>query len=501
MNWNRAPARIVLCFFLIAVSIEFLSLFYWLLQPLGLYTENLVWTKNIAQLESRIFYAVAPFTPIFFILFIFSWIAKPLLRILKVKGLHLKIRGRDFSPGLSRSPLQQHTTRRWTEPLILVFLAAAAISLALYPYSPALNPNGHPLGADTRGYAEIFLPSMANQTSIPETITYTFSTFTDRPLSLLLMYTVYKATGLSTSAVAMFFPAILAPMTVLAVYYFSREARFNQAVTWLAAIFTLFSYHIITGIFSGFLSNWTALIGVYVFSGLLMKATRLNSWLHGCLAATLAVLLLFTHAGTWGMLMGVITVYALIQVLQALRRKGSFPSWDLKLLVIILGVNVAAIVLRNWALSLGSRVEVLGVAQSGESLQNLASFWATTNYALQFYFLRTFSNPLMILLTLIGALVVITKKDQIHTYLASWLVASVVPFTLGNLDIQARILYNLPIAIFASLGFSSLLSILKNADEPKRYRGLYLTILITVILIGLNYAFRLLFATSEGAFS
>ena len=100
MDWNRAAVYIVLCFFLIAASIEFLSLLHWLLQPLGLYHENMVWIKNTAQLESQIFYYAAPLTPVFFTLFIFSWIAKPLLRILKAKGLRLKIRGRDLSPGL-----------------------------------------------------------------------------------------------------------------------------------------------------------------------------------------------------------------------------------------------------------------------------------------------------------------------------------------------------------------------------------------------------------------
>jgi hypothetical protein len=501
MNWNQAAVRVVLCFFIIAASIEFISLFYWLIQSLGLYTESLVWTENVAQLESRVFYAVASLTPVLFTLFIFSWIAKPLLRILKVKDLRLKIRGRDFSLGLSKSPLQRYATQRWTEMLILVFLAAAAVSLALYPYSPALNTTGHYVGYDIKYYAGQWLPSMANRTSILETVAYTFSKFSDRPLSLLLMYTVYKATGLSTWTVAMFFPVILAPMIVLAVYYFSREAGFNQTATILAAIFTLFSYHIITGIFAAFLSNWIALIGVYVFSGLLMRATRLNSWLYGCLAVTLAVLLLFTHAGTWGMLMGVIAVYAVIQVLQNLRRMGSFPWWELKLAVVMLGVNAAAVVLRNWFLSLGSEVEVLSVAQGGVSLQNLASFWSTTNYTVQFYLFGTFSNPLMIFLSLIGALVVITKKDQIHMYLASWLVASVVPFTLGNSVVQCRILYNLPIVIFAALGFSSLLSLLKNAEEPKRHRWLYLMIAITVIFIGLNYAFRVLFAISKLIFS
>jgi hypothetical protein len=501
MNWSQAAAYAVLCFFIIAASIEFLSLFYWVLQPLGLYTESLAWTKSVAEFESQIFYAAAPLTPALFILFIFSWTARPILRILQVRRFRLRIGSREFSLTPSKSTPQQYSTRRWTAALILAFAMVAAGLLALYPYSPALNPNGHYIGADTVHYADYFLPSMANQTSIPETVAYTFSKFSDRPLSLLLMYSVYKATGLSTWTVAMFFPAILAPLTVLAVYYFSHEARLGQTATILAAVFTVFSYHLTAGILGGFLSNWIALAGVYVFSGLLMRAARLNSWLYGCLATAVAVLLLFTHSVTWGMLIGVIAVYALIQVLQGLGRKGFFPSWELKLCIMILGVNFAANLLRNYILSFGSRVEVLNVAQAELSLQNLASFWSTTNYTFQFYFSRTFLNPFIIFLSLIGALIAIMKKDQTHAYLASWLVAAAVPFTLGDLVVKARILNNLPIAVFAANGLFAVLSSLRNAEKPKQYRRLCLTVIITVILLGLNYALRLLFAFSRVNFS
>jgi len=499
MNWKQAASLIVLYLLLIIASIEFVSLFYWLVQPLGLYAESLAWTQNIARLESQIFYAMAPLTPTLFTLFIFSWIAKPILKILKVKALQFKIGDKKFSLAPSKSTAHQYLTKRCTATLILASSMAAATLLTLYPYSPALNPDCHHVGVDIHGYAGDWLPNMANQTSILQTINYAFSRLGDRPLGLLLMYVVHKTTGFSTWTVAMFLPAILAPLTVLAIYYFSREARLNQTVASLAAVFTIFSYHLTTGIFAGFLSNWMAMIGVYIFSGLLMHSMRLKSRLHGSLAALTMVLVLFTHAGTWGMFMGVVAAFTLLQLFGDIRAKRAFPSWNMKLLTIILAVNASANVLRNCFLSFGVAIEVLQVAQAGMSMQNIAEYWSTVNYTFNFYMFRTFLNPLIVFLSLIGALAILTKSvGEAHEYLTSSLLASTIPFILGNLVIQARILYNLPISIFAAQGLYTILTL--NSNITKKYKKFYALAITLTILFNLNYALRLLFALPSREF-
>jgi len=491
MNW-RLAAHVVLFLFLIIASIEFLSLFYWLLQPLGVTFENLAAVRCMAQLESQIFRAIAPLTPALFTLFIFSWIAKPLLRILKGKIIHFRIWNKKFSLAIPKLTSQQCHLRQRTVILILAFSMIAATILTLYPYSPALNPDLHHVGVDIHWYAGEWLPKMSNQTSIPQTVNYAFSRLSDRLLGLLIMYAIHKTSGLSTWTVAMFLPAILAPLTVLATYYFSRKAGLNQTVTCLAAVFTTFSYHLTTGIFAGFISNWMALLGVYIFSGLLMHSMKMKSSLHGLLAALTLVLVLFTHAGTWGMLMGVLVAFTFLQLFNDIRAKRVFALWNMRLLTIILAVNVFAVLLRNCLLSLGGKVEVLQVAEAGMSIQNIAEYWSTVNYTFNYYMLRTFLNPLAVFLSLIGAIALLTKSGETCEYLTSWLLASTIPFIAGNLVIQARILYNLPISIFASQGLYTILSLNKN--ETKEGRKLHILAIIIIILFNLNYALRLLSA-------
>jgi len=493
MTPKRAARIAVYLFLFFIASIEFISLLHWLLQPFSLYGGRPTLIGLAARLESQVFYAVASVTPVLCTFFMFSWISKPVLNILKVKRLQVIIGARKFILTPLNSASQRRFTNRRNVALILLSSMAAAALLMLYPYSPALNPDCHHVGVDIHYYAAKYLPSLANQTSILQTVGYAFSRFRDRPIGLLLMYAVYRASGLSAWTVAMFSPAVLAPLTVLATYYFSREAGFSQTVACLAAAFTAFSYHLTTGIFAGFLSNWIALIMVYAFSGLLMRSLRLKSGLHGFLAASVMVLVLFTHAWTWGMLMGVTAVFAFLQLFKDFRARRAFPSWNLKLLALILAVNFSANLLRNCFLQLGGKIEVVQAAQAGLSIWNIAKYWSTVNYTFNRYVFRTFLNPLMMLLSLIGALSILKSGGENSEYLVSWPLASSVPFILGSTVIQSRILYNMPISTFAAQGLYAILGRIRGAETNGNGKFNAVAVAITV-LFNLNYALRILFA-------
>ena len=489
----------LLILFIILASIESLSLLYWLLLPLGVSEESLALIKPVAQFEAQTFNAFAVFTPFFFVLLVLFGSARTVLRTLGMKGFQVKFKGKIIS--LEPQPLTspQQSIKGHAPSIILISSMIAAVLLALYPYSPALNPDRHYIGVDIPDYAGKWLTKMASQPSLFQTINYTFFTAGDRPLSLLAMYTLCETTKFSTWTVAMFLPTILAPATVLATYYFLRKSS-SSIVPSLTAVFTLFSYHFTTGVYAGFLSNWMAVIEVYVFSGLLMRAIALKSWRNGFLAVTVAVLVLFTHAETWGMLMGVVACYAALQVVRNLRWKSVLFSSDLKLSGIILVVNGAANALRNYALSLGSKIETIQIAQQSLSIENLVLFQSTIENTFFSFKFRTFLNPFMILLGLIGALTTFSE-DRADIYVGSWLLASAVPFMFGNSVVQARILYNLPIVVFAAYGLSFLLnSINKKWMSSRRSRVLCFLLVLLPILASLNYTLGLLFDLSKMSF-
>jgi len=139
-----------------------------------------------------------------------------------------------------------------------------------------------------------------------DAVSYAFFTLSDRPLSVLLMFGAHRITGFSSLTVLKFMPLLLGPFLILAMFYFMLEATGDWTVSSLAALLAAFSYPVTVGMLGGLFSNWIGLIAVYLFSGLMMRSMRMRSWRWGFLTALTLVSVLFTHAYTWGLLIGVL---------------------------------------------------------------------------------------------------------------------------------------------------------------------------------------------------
>ena len=500
---KKALTHILIYTLLMLNVIEFIALLHWSLQPFCTFAHLFPWTWNLASLENQLFYIPAMFTPFFFVIFLFSWITKPFFsKLAEAKSVRVKIGGRQFYLSIHRHfDSKFSVSQNFSKAILMCSMILAAV-FTVYPYMPCLNPDGHPIGVDTQYYADWLLNM---QGTASETLRYAFLKLKDRPLSLLFMYTLWKADGFSSLTVAEFTPLILAPLLVLVVYYFSREAKFSYTTSAFSSFFAAVSFHLTTGVFACFISNWMALIDVYLFSGLLLKSIRNRSYRWGCLAAIVMVLMIFTHANTWGMIMGVLVVFTFFLSISQISKKRLSLTWDLKLLLVILIVNVAMNTIRNWVLSFGTTVEVLGVARSGLSLYNLVMFWKTLSFTINLYLFRTYLNPIIFFFGFLGAFTMLLKGNYVVKYLTAWLTASTFPFVFGNMVIQARILYNLPIPIFAAYGLYSLVCFIKNKVESSskifNSKTCYLLIILLTVFICLNYALRLLFAFSQTTFS
>ncbi len=322
VNWKETIVDVSIYFFVILSLFEAVILSYWILLALGVIETSASLGQELVKQEANIFYITAVVAPIMFTITIFSWLSKPVLNIISKTKLSHRFQNKSLSRIQHIFTLQEQLDRRDVTLLVLLCSMAAATLLALFPYSPALNPNLRTIGTDTNDYASIYLARMESQSSLLETVTYTFTKFSDRALGLLFMYAFHQIIGGSRLAVSMFFPILLAPLTVLSTYIFVREARFSNTVASLTVIFTAFSYYLVTGTVAGLLSNWMAIIEIYIFSGLFIKSIRQNSTFYGFMAALIGVLVFFTHGSSWTMLMGVIVVYGLIQIIRNHSWKG-----------------------------------------------------------------------------------------------------------------------------------------------------------------------------------
>lgn len=476
----------------ILLAVEALSLARWILYPLypSVPFRDLSW--QVVHLETQLFYIPAGLASILLVITMFSWVAIPVGRYLRSIRLRVKIGrrvvevdGRSMSRFEPRGGLE--TFGRGSSVLVLMCSIGLACLYALYPYFPSLNPEGRYVGIDIPAYAQ-WVQRMGDG-DWSNALSYAFFSISDRPLSLLLMYGVWRVTGFSTLTVARFMPLLLCPLLILAAYYFMREATGISVTSSFAAFFTAFSYPVTVGIFAAVLSNWMGLIEVYLFSGLLLRSVREGSWRLGFLAVLTMVSLLFTHAYTWGMLMGVLGVYALLLMVKGLRGKSSWLEF--KIVVAIMAVNIVVDAARNYILgSVGAATEVMSVATTRLALEFLGRFWSISTFTIQRSMVGLYMNPPILSLALIGALSVLLRSRPFHRYLAFWLVASSVPFVLGEYVVQQRILYNLPVHIFAVLGLDYVLRLFQRWLEPREAKILQSLFILLMVLMNANYGFR-----------
>jgi len=208
-------------------------------------------------------------------------------------------------------------------------------------------------------------------------------------------------------------------------------------------------------------------------------------------------LLLFSHANTWGMSMGILSVFFLVLFLKWLvKHDNSFRPLML-LLILIVGFSLNT--LRNLSLGVGlGTVDAAAVGESGVSLVNIKSLWQTLILSLGSEMGISFMNPILLFLAGLGGLAVALDNRLVSRFLMVCLIASSIPFIFGNQVVQTRILYDLPVHVFSIFGLVVLLNFVEQLvkDQKTKERISSLLVLL-VIFVNLNYALRCSFYLTQ----
>jgi hypothetical protein len=199
---------------------------------------------------------------------------------------------------------------------------------------------------------------------------------------------------------------------------------------------------------------------------------------------------MFSHAETWGMSMGVLLLLFSLHFLKWIFKRRSGKNESLMLLAVLCFgalLNLA----RNAFLNVGlGKVEAVGVAQTSVSLGNLLNFWGILNESILSFKGISFINPLLDLLAFIGNLAVFLNRSKKSEIFKALIIGSSLLFLLGDRVLQTRIMYNLPIQIFALIGLYTISSALESRFEEAEAEKLKKLLTIYVILVNVNYALR-----------
>jgi len=359
-----------------------------------------------------------------------------------------------------------------------------------------LNVDTRPIGVDAPFYEESLTKSASDD--FLSVLANFFFTHPDRPLSLLILHVAKCVSGLSALTVVQFSPVVLGPVLVLAVYFFMKEVNSQSCMPLLASFLSVSSFHILVGLYGFFLSNRMALIELYLFMGLFFGSVRRKSHLRMIAAILLSVSLLFTHSWTWGMAIGVLFTYLIITIIFKRERLGE-SRFESRYLLIVILVNVLAGVTRNYVLGrVVGDFETVNFAQETVSMGALVFLWENLMYTFLHTMYGFFVNPLALFLAVLGAFITVLDDRPVNRYLTSWLLASCIFFVLGSgWVIKSRILFNLPLPIFEAVGLASIGSVVQKVFESGRTLTIKILVILLVLLVNLNYAFRCAFMLSQ----
>ena len=352
---------------------------------------------------------------------------------------------------------------------LLLFSIFLSIAAAAYPHLPAVNPNKIMVGVDILNYVEA-------AEVVDRDVSQAFKVSSGyRPIIFLVIYGFQRLLGSDVSTAVKFLPVMLNPLMIMTAFFLAHEAFNDEWIASWAAFFTACGYQVTVGMFSYFLTNMLALSLAFLSIGFLFRFLRRFYKVNLVLSSILGFLLFFTHPWTFYQYLPAIFLTIAISWH---RNRGKFPIVTTIFSCVLSLVLVGIFKFLNFRGFRFFPVFSYALAVS----EGVSSFWARNTFIFRLLYGGLLSYMILLSLVLIG-IYLMDRKNINELYLTVFLALTSLFFLIGNYTIKSRLLYNLPIGIFASLGFNSIIRLNISEDIKK--------VLITFIILTFTvYLFR-----------
>jgi len=333
----------------------------------------------------------------------------------------------------------------WTLALLVLSISLSVVA-ALYPHCSAINPRGLNVGVDFLGYVrvgEIVEGDLSQAFNVSGG---------SRPLIYLFIYGFQKLLGSDVSTAVMFLPVILNPLMVVGAFFLAFEAFGDWRLSSWAAFFTACGYQVTVGMYSYFLTNMLALSLVFLSLGFLFRSLRVGCNISLALASILGILLVFTHPWTFDQYV-VTTILTIIVYFYRIRKESGWYEKISGAIIYVVFLGFAdfakTLLFQGAGAFSASLTAIRGISSLSEFLMNFISSF------------RLLFGGILSVVVLIGLAVLGVYLSGLggfsEIYLTVFPVATSLLFLIGNGTIKSRLLYNVPIGLFAAIGMSSLL--------------------------------------------
>ena len=377
----------------------------------------------------------------------------PILVLFLVIGSPFKLFVKKF-PTLQNKNLDEpinNTIRSTTKILCLLFIMLLSVAIALIPHLGTINPNNQQVGSDSADYI-IWMKELTKSNNIQDLVHLAFvrPDMSDRPISLLFLYSIVKIVPADISYTVDHLPIILGPCLVLAVFFLTRELTSNDATSLLSSFLTAVSFHTLIGIYSGIYANWIALIIGYLSLVFLIRFLKAPNKLNLTVFSVLLMLLMFTHVYTWTILALFAGIFLLVMY-----KLNSYHKKSIIILLIVVLSSVAIDVARSTLTGASGGIEGnIGLARVAGTGQ-LISLWGNLTDTAQNYAGGIFGNVIIFALTVYW----LFRSNSIKLssiFILIFFTLAILPLLAGDGVIQTRILYDIPFQIPAAIGLTYL---------------------------------------------
>jgi len=317
----------------------------------------------------------------------------------------------------------------------------------------------------------------------------------DRPFSNLLLYSVQAFTAASTETIVRAAPIFCSAISCLVVFWFVNVGTKDKRLALMSALFTVFSFQTTVSLFVYSLSNWIALIEMFLIFGLFLKNSERHLVKSTVSLSFLGIILLLTHPYTWEVAIAILSTY----VAYALLRRRTEDKQKIKQLTAFLSVNIAFF-LSYSLLPFGSGLFKAGGAVLNHALPtivlpNLLNLQLGFENMVKVWVGGLFANPLLIIIAIVGVFAVMDYSKRYNRLMLAWIAVPFAALLMFSPEsfFYYRIVYLIPIQIFAASGLCLALDKLEAATKlksEKSFQMLKVLIVLLVVAFMFNYSLR-----------
>ena len=385
------------------------------------------------------------FSPVYLVLISFSYPFVLTLRFFRKKW------ERKSSNKQEDGIVMLKNVKRRSRVLHISLIIFLSIIVSMIPHVGTVNEDNQVIGSDTKNYMR-FLGMMKESSTYDELVYTAFSTIMggDRPFSLLLFFflsaLIYQGNYYSLLESL---PILLSPLLVLSIYVLTIGLTRNHLTALLASLLTIPS-HILIGIYAGLYANWFSLIWANLVILYLFKSINEPKKIHVLILSVLLIVLLFSHAQTWTILMYAIGLFLVVLFF-------SNRSDNKKIVMNIFLSILPAIIIEITKMLLidrsGIKHEIAFALHKEVGIHGVYTIWDNLVGTTHLYMAGLVANPIILLLIIYW--LYISKVKEKYTIFFIIFFSLLAPALLfADAEIQSRLFFEIPFQIPAAIALT-----------------------------------------------